>query len=396
MVDLDRARQLLHEATPLVAEQRWDEAIPRLEQAVTLLEGGPDPLSLADALSQLGVVRSTAQQTEPALEALARAAEIYRELAIHGREAHMWLVIGTIHAHRPERQPLAEEALQRALVLTEGTTVDPTRSMALSVLGQVQLYASRLEEALDSLTRALAAAPTARHRGLAQTWLGLTALAQGRLSAARQHLAEAEGSDLRLPWGLATLALHRGELDEAERGYRQLLERAPEAAMRQAALLGLAEVHLVAYRLPSAASTLAQALEAGASPAQALELQGRLAYAQGRREAAAEVFEQWAALGDRHRAVALASEAVARLELGQRDTAQLRAAEAEAIAAGHDHPGLRVHVRVRRGLVDLGCDRVAEAAAALAEVAAYLDAQGVAPAADLAVWKYRLELALAR
>jgi tetratricopeptide (TPR) repeat protein len=395
---VEQARQLLREVDPLALDQRWDEALPRLEQAVALLDGGPDALSLAEALGQLGMVRSQAGQADAALEPLARSAAAFARLGITGREAQIWLVIGMNHAGRTgaEAAAAAAEALQRAVALTEDATLDPVRSTALALLGRALLYADQLAEAHDHLTRALAAAPSAVHQGMARVDLGIAELSIGRLGPARQHFAATvAGPDPRALWGQASAELERGELELAERGFRQLLERSAEASLRQAAHFGLAEVHLAAHRLPAAAAAIGDALAAGAPPEQALGFEARLAYAEGRREPAVAAFERWAAASERHRALALAGAAVALVELGQRDAADARAAEADALVDGRDLPGPRAHVRVRRGLVDLACGRREAARAALAEVSAYLDDNGIGPAAELAVWRYRLELALA-
>jgi tetratricopeptide (TPR) repeat protein len=146
--DSRQQAQALHGAAWLFSHQgRYDEAVARAEQALTLLEGIGDKRAQAYALNNLGWYRALLGDLPSALKDCRRALELQRELADRPGQAPTWDSLGYIHSRRGEYAEAAD-CYRQALDLRRELGDRYNEAATLAHLGDVH-HAAGASDAAD-------------------------------------------------------------------------------------------------------------------------------------------------------------------------------------------------------------------------------------------------------
>jgi len=218
---------------PYMAGTRWylgypDQALKRLNEALTLAQALSHPQSLAWAATFLGVLRQYRREARAAQEAADGAMELSAERGFTDFLARATALRGWAMAEQG-RNEQGIALIQEGLAVSRATGAKVARPYFLCLLAEASLEAGRLDDGLSALTEALAAADdheirhyeAEMHRLKGELLLKRDASNAGQAQSCFERAIEiarnesAKSSELRATMSLARLFAKQGRRDEA-------------------------------------------------------------------------------------------------------------------------------------------------------------------------------------
>ena len=149
------AQAMLKQGLVLARLERFDQAVPRLQQSVKILESLDLPVEQIQALSDLGTVLENATEYDRALQGFKAAASLSRDIG--GREllARQTMNIGRIHDLRLSRYALAKKAYRQAGELFRELGLEAEAAQAWLDIARCNRLLGRFDLADDILSRTL-------------------------------------------------------------------------------------------------------------------------------------------------------------------------------------------------------------------------------------------------
>ncbi|MDX2213483.1 MAG: CHAT domain-containing protein [Oculatellaceae cyanobacterium bins.114] len=257
--------ELLHQAQQLNQQERYQEAIPLLQQAAQQFEAQPDPLNQATALSNLATVYAQVNQRQQANEAIANSLELLQTSPPTADQqrvlAYTWEIQGMLQLEQGNAQAALDSWTQATANYTALSPEDPqlqnrllqihiNQAQALQVLGLMPRACHTLLAALQAAastcqispeTLAILSRQSSEEAIQAINALGHVLRVLGQLDESQQVLSlalqQAQQSGDRQ--AIATVSLHWGNTLQA-------LANQPALASEQVAQL--TQAALMAYQ----------------------------------------------------------------------------------------------------------------------------------------------------